>query len=233
MRIRSKGLRHVALLSWGASVLPFLGVDPLAAALTLAEAVYAVFLFDKIQPKLVARRIGIRDVAISLPLLAPLALLNNYFAVVPSAAFLAAALIAAYSGRPGWGNALGTGFVASLSIIWGYANGAYTPLPQALWTAYAFAEALYVEYKAPFREFHKRAPLAAWIAGVAAAAPFIAAPFFLAPLVEPTARYAAPGPKLSSPREMASLGRSLMKRTLLFFTLLTIATLLAKFLYFI
>lgn len=204
--------------------MPVVGVRPLPAAITLAAAVYALYFFDKVQPKLAARRLGPGDVLLSLPLALPLLLLGQPLAAMPSALLLSAALAAAYRGDVGWANALGTGFVASLSIVWGYINNAYTPAPQALWTTYALAEALYVEYKAPFREVGKWIPLTAWALGVIAVAPFVPSPLYAIPLAEPTLRYISPGPKLSSPREMTALGRRLAKRTAVFFALLATAT---------
>ncbi|QKQ99068.1 hypothetical protein GWK48_00460 [Metallosphaera tengchongensis] len=209
--------------------------DKLTTLLYLVPlAILNAFTIERLYPKLISWKFETKDYLLAGANVIPYAFLFNVFLLLPLA-FLVSAYVLSYFRFRMAPVLLGTYAVSSFYLPWtdmlaSVNFGVYSIF--LTWMLYTLTQSLLVEYKAPFRKNVKSNHVTvSWIISLIALIPLssIFLPTLLLGLIEPTIRFLRPGSKLSSGKEMRSLGRELSKRTMILVSVLVISEILIRF----
>ncbi|MEL9970543.1 MAG: hypothetical protein QXR57_07415 [Metallosphaera sp.] len=187
---------------------------------------------DLTYSKMLARKLSKLDLVLMGVNAIPYVFLFRPLLLIPASIFLLS-IILSYSKVNVVPQVLGTLGLSSLLLPWISIVRGISLLDVSvylIWCSYTLVEALYVEYKLPFRKLGARAVKIGWLTSIAINALFV--PFFppvALTLIEPSVRFLRPGNKLSSATEIKELGKKGSKRTGLLFTLLLIILLIYQF----
>lgn len=230
LKIRNEALYGLGILSYIVSLIPFFGINLIKSLILIPIIAYTLPIMEYLQPRAMSFKLEKKDVLLAILAAIPYLFMLSYFLIIP-AILLALTFLFYYLRNIMLGNVLGTAFVASLSIAWAYFVNA-SVIPAIFWTLHIFTGALYVEYKIPHRKLRKEVIIVSWIASailmIILAFKFFT-PLILVALIEPSVRFLFPGEKLKSMKELANLGKRLVKRDILFVALLGILPLLSIF----
>lgn len=197
---------------------------PSLTALVFLPAVFLHgFTIDKVLPRVLSRKLTVREVLLLAVNAAPYVYFFTPLALIPATAFLLS-IVLSYARSNVLPQLMGT---VGISLL-------YLPLVQIfggvrvidlgvylVWATYTLVEGIYVEYKLPYRRVTENQLRISWLSSLALNAISVAiSPLLVLPLIEPTIRFMKPGEKLSSPAQIRELGRRGAKRTLLAFALL-------------
>lgn len=187
------------------------------------------FTIDKVLPKVLSRKMAISD-ALLLSLNAiPYLYFFTPLVLIPATAF-SLSIILSYARFKVLPQLTGTLGIALLYMPLVQIFGGWKILDigiYLIWSTYTLSEAIFVEYKLPFRDVSVNELRATWIFSlILDSISVIFSPLFVLPLIEPTIRYMKPGEKLKVSSEIKELGKKGIKRTLLVFFLLLFILLL-------
>ncbi len=234
--VRNHALYFVGVLSYLVSLIPFYSINVVRSLILIPILAYTLPILEYLQPKVSILRLSYKDVLLVVLAGIPYLFIKPTPLLLVPLSLIFVTLWLFYTRNAMWGNVLGTTFLASLSMAWSvFVNNDFI-LPSVYWVLYIFTGALYVEYKIPYRKLDKKVVQASWLVSVVILAILsVGTPLMLVTLLEPSTRYLLPGAKLSSAKEIAKLGRSGIKKDILFIALLvltgTISTLLQHPLY--
>ncbi|BBG23780.1 hypothetical protein [Sulfuracidifex tepidarius] len=183
------------------------------------------FTIDKVLPNVLSGRIGVKDLGLFVLNTVPYLYFFTPLIFIPAAAFLLSILLSYAKSRilPQLSGTLGISLLyLPLVQVFGGANeidiGAYL-----VWATYTLGEAIYVEYKLPFRRVIANQLRVSWLASLLLDVASVAVyPLFILPLIEPTIRFMMPGDKLKAASQVKELGKRGIKKTLLVFFLLVL-----------
>jgi hypothetical protein len=184
---------------------------------------------DATYSKMLSRKLGVKEVLLLTISVIPYLFLLNEFFLIPGVVFLLA-ITFSYLKVNVVPQLLGTMGLTLLYLPWVALRGRVGEealLLFLLWNSYTFTEALYVEYKLPFRGINLWYLRASWLVSLLVTISLIPVePLSLVALVEPTIRFMWPGGKLEKASQIRELGRRGSKRTLLFFSILLVLALI-------
>lgn len=185
--------------------------------------IFHAFTIDVVLPKVLSRKVGIKEIGLLIINAIPYIYFFTPLILIPALAFLLS-IVLSYTKSKVLPQLIGTLGIALLYLplvqIFGGIKiiniGAYL-----VWATYVLTEAIYVEYKLPFRQVSIKQIRISWIICLLADAfSVIISPLFVLPLIEPTIRFMRPGDKLKVASQIRELGRKGAKKTLLVFFLL-------------
>ena len=184
---------------------------------------------DKTLPKVLSRKIGLTEIGLFALNSIPYLYFFTPLVFIPATAFLLT-IILSYTRSKMLPQLAGTLGLALLYLPLVQIFGGWSMLNLGVylvWSTYTLVEAIYVEYKLPFRKVSVNQLRLSWVASlVLNSFAVIINPLLVLPLIEPTIRYINPGGKLKSASEIKDLGRKGIKRTLLVFILLLLIVML-------
>ncbi|BAB65746.1 hypothetical protein [Sulfurisphaera tokodaii] len=204
-------------------VLAVVSHPSLISLIFLPVMILHAFTIDLILPKVLSRKIGAKDIAILAVNTIPYIYFFTLLILIPALAFLLS-IILSYTKSKILPQLIGTVGISLLYLplvqIFGGINivdiGVYL-----VWTTYTLTEAIYVEYKLPYRKVSIKQLRASWLTSLLInVISIIIFPLFVLPLIEPTIRFMKPGEKLKAASQIKELGRKGLKRTILVFSLL-------------
>ncbi|BDC17595.1 hypothetical protein [Acidianus sp. HS-5] len=187
------------------------------------------FTIDKTLPKVLSRKIGLTEIGLFALNSIPYLYFFTPLIFIPATAFLLT-IILSYTKSKMLPQLTGTLGLALLYLPLVQIFGGWSMLNLGVylvWSTYTLVEAIYVEYKLPFRKVSINQLRLSWVASlILNSFAVIINPLLVLPLIEPTIRYINPGAKLKSASEIKGLGRKGIKRTLLVFILLLLIVML-------
>ncbi|BFI74831.1 hypothetical protein [Sulfurisphaera ohwakuensis] len=195
----------------------------LISLIFLPVMILHAFTIDLILPKVLSRKIGAKDIAILAVNTIPYIYFFTPLILIPALAFLLS-IILSYTKSKILPQLIGTVGISLLYLplvqIFGGINivdiGVYL-----VWTTYTLTEAIYVEYKLPYRQVSIKQLRVSWLTSLLInVISIIIFPLFVLPLIEPTIRFMKPGEKLKVASQIKELGKKGLKRTILVFSLL-------------
>ncbi|BCS93069.1 hypothetical protein [Metallosphaera javensis (ex Sakai et al. 2022)] len=225
-RTRNHGAYFMLLLSY---ILALAGsLKPLLLVIAPLVALHAVTV-DLTYSKMLARKLGKTDLSLMIINAIPYLFLFRPYFLIPATIFLLS-IILSYAKVNVLPQILGTLGLSSLMLPWISLAGTVTILDisvYVVWCAYTVVEALYVEYKLPFRKIGANVVRGTWAIFllVGGAFSFLFPPLALS-LIEPSIRFFKPGEKLRSASEIRELGKRGSKRTIALFALLAFTLIL-------
>ncbi|MGC8947855.1 MAG: hypothetical protein ACP5OK_00780 [Thermoprotei archaeon] len=183
---------------------------------------------DRLRSKVLARELNVVDWILILFNMVPYIFFFNIFLFIPFTFYIAAIAMAYLKVRE-WPNILALTGAASLYLPWVGIMGYIKPVNIIIfiiWISYSFTEALYVEYKFPYKTIDANYVKYTWISLL----PILiflstSQPILILSLIEPTFRFFKPGEKLKSGAQIKELGRrtsmrySLILIILIFFSI--------------
>ncbi|QIW23607.1 hypothetical protein EWF20_05175 [Sulfolobus sp. S-194] len=195
----------------------------LISLIFLPVMILHAFTIDLILPKVLSRKIVTKDIGILAVNTIPYIYFFTSLILIPALAFLLS-IVLSYTRSKILPQLVGTVGISLLYLplvqIFGGINivdlGVYL-----IWTTYTLTEAIYVEYKLPYRQVSIKQLRVSWLTSlVINVVSIIIFPLFILPLIEPTIRFMNPGGKLKAASQIKELGRKGLKRTILVFALL-------------
>ncbi len=229
LKIRNHGLYMVGVFSYVVSTLPFLGINLLKALLLLLIVVYTLPILERLQPVMTTMKVRYTDVILIALAVIPYIFVGPSVYLLVPAGILTVTLLLYYEGNTLWGNVMGTTFIASLSLLWAIFLNNHFVLPALYWTLYIFTGAVFVEYKIPYREVKPWMVETSWMISVLLLVLMsVGHPLLMLTLLEPSTRFLSPGEKMSSMKEIVTLGRNGAKRDVLFVGLLAVLAVLSS-----
>jgi hypothetical protein len=191
-----------------------------------------IFTVNELYDKALARRLSKKDLVLIAINGLPYILLTNWSIIIPALIF-AMGIITSYARIQIIPQILGTIGISSFLLPW------YLILNKNInfiitniylyWIIYTYVEAIYVEYKLPYRKIGYEVVVISWSIGLFGLIflTFLSKTYILlSSLIEPSLRFFNPGNKLSTSREIRDLGMRGLKRLLLYFSILLISEIL-------
>ncbi|MBB5254843.1 hypothetical protein [Sulfurisphaera ohwakuensis] len=204
-------------------VLAVVSHPSLISLIFLPVMILHAFTIDLILPKVLSRKIGAKDIAILAVNTIPYIYFFTPLILIPALAFLLS-IVLSYTKSKILPQLIGTVGISLLYLplvqIFGGINivdiGVYL-----VWSTYTLTEAIYVEYKLPYRQVSIKQLRVSWLTSLLInVISIIIFPLFVLPLIEPTIRFMKPGEKLKAASQIKELGKKGLKRTILVFSLL-------------
>lgn len=228
IRFRNHGLLGLVTYTYFLSLFP--KSNWVRALILVPILLYTIVVLDKLNPKIEVFKLSSSDILIgvlsALPYILIVYEVRSLTVLIPISLLLLS-IYFFHERKSMWGNVVGTAFISALSFIFtSFLNNPFYLIIPSFWALYTFTQALYVEYKIPYRKLSNKPLMMSWSISLlllVTLSLYLNVSLMLLALIEPSIRFFRPGEKLKSPKEIKSLGRSSMKRDLIFVSL-TIAT---------
>ncbi|MEM1627092.1 MAG: hypothetical protein QXV69_07465 [Sulfolobaceae archaeon] len=229
-RRRNEAAYFLILLTY---LLAVVSRPALISLIFLPVMILHAFTIDLVLPKVLSRKLGFKEVSLLALNTIPYIYFFTPFSFIPAIAFLLS-IILAYTSSKILPQLLGTLgipllYLPLVQIFGGIRTidiGAYL-----IWSTYILTEAIYVEYKLPYRKVSANQLRASWIVSlIVDVYPILISPLFILPLIEPTIRFMKPGEKLKAASQIKELGKKGLKKTIVVLLLLIVIILIHEML---
>ncbi|EZQ11389.1 hypothetical protein CM19_01535 [Candidatus Acidianus copahuensis] len=234
IKLRNHGLFGLLTYTYVISLFP--KSDLIRALILVPILLYSIVVLDKLNPKVEVFKLSYLDILLGVLSAIPYILIIyevRSFTVLIPITLLLLSLYFFHERKSMWGNVVGTAFISALSFILTlFLNNPFYLIIPSFWTLYTFTQALYVEYKIPYRKLDRKVLMVSWSISLfllITLSLYLNVFLMLLALIEPSVRFFKPGEKLKSSKEIRSLGRGGMKRDLLFVTLTVVTSYLVFF----